>query len=94
MGTGGDGGKGKGPVAKHLILPPTDPPKELRGELVEITFYILADGTVDKVGITPEIKDRKFARRLDETMRGYRFTPALSPTGIPIASIYTQTMRY
>ncbi|HWA16470.1 MAG TPA: hypothetical protein VG817_08550 [Gemmatimonadales bacterium] len=81
-------------MAKHLILPPTDPPKELRGELVEVTFYILADGTVDRVSIKPEIKDRKFAKRLDETMRGYRFTPATNASGVPVPSVYTQTMRY
>lgn len=94
IGTGGDGGKGRGPVAKHFILPPTDPPKELRGELVEITFFILADGTVDRVAVKPEIKDRKFAKRIDEAMRGYRFTPATNASGTPIASVYTQTMRY
>lgn len=93
-GTGGDGGTGRAAEPRHLILPPTDPPKELRGGTVEVTFYVRIDGTVDHVEIRPEIKDRKFARKIDETMRGYRFKPALSASGIPVPSTYVQTMRY
>jgi hypothetical protein len=93
-GTGGDGGRGRAPEPRHLIIPPPDPPKELRDQTIEVTFFILIDGTVDRVAIKPEIKDRKFARKIDETMRGYRFKPALNPSGIPVASTYVQTMRY
>lgn len=93
-GTGGDGGNGRGPEPRHLILPPPDPPKDLRDLSIEVTFFILADGTVDRVSVKPEIKDRKFAKKIDEVMRGYRFRPALSPTGMPINSTYVQTMRY
>lgn len=93
-GTGGDGGMGRAAEPRHVIIPPADPPKELRGIDLEVTFFVLADGTVDRVEVKPAIKDRKFARKVDEAMRGYRFKPALSPTGIPIASTFVQTMRY
>lgn len=93
-GTGGDGGLGRGPEMRHQIIPPSDPPKELRGIDIEVTFWILPDGTVDRVQVQPPIKDRKFAKKIDEAMRGYRFKPALGPTGTPIASTFVQIMRF
>lgn len=93
-GTGGDGGFGRGPELRHQIIPPSDPPKELRGIDLEVTFWVFADGTVDRVQVQPPIKDRKFAKKIDDAMRGYRFKPALGPSGTPIASTFVQVMRF
>lgn len=93
-GTGGDGGAGRAAEPRHFILPPGDAPKDLRGIDFKLTFYVNADGTVDRVTVAPTIKDRKFANKIDEVMRDYRFKPALGPDGVPIASTFIYTMRY
>ncbi len=94
VGTGGEGGKGRAAEPKHIILPPDDPPKELRGIDFKLTFFVNPDGTVNRVAVAPAIKDRKFANKINEVMRDYRFKPALGPDGTPIASTYVYTMKY
>jgi hypothetical protein len=49
---------------------------------------------VDRVEVDPEIRDRKFAAKLKDTMRNYRFHPAVGPDGTPIAATYTHTLMY
>lgn len=91
---GGEGGRGKAPEPRQLILPPTDPPKELRGVTMTLTFWVDATGKVDRVDVQPEIRDRKFAAKVRDAMRNYRFHPGLGPDGAPIAAIYTHTLAY
>ena len=91
---GGEGGTGKGPEPRFLIIPPPDPPKELRGVDLKLTFWIDQGGTVKRVEVQPEIRDRKFADKLKESMLHYRFRPATGPDGTPIAAVYTHTLNY
>lgn len=92
---GGAGGRGRGPQPRRLILPPTeDLPKELRGVEIRVTFWIDAAGSVDRVAFDPPVSNRKFAGKLAETMKNYRFRPALGPDGTPIAATYTHTLLY
>ena len=105
-GTGGGVGVGKGPGAdgggsgetapepRQLVLPPADYPKEMRGRRVEVTFYVAADGRVERISVAPEIRDGGFARKFEEAMRNYRFRPARSPEGTPVPGITTVTVFF
>jgi hypothetical protein len=77
-----------------VIIPPPDPPKELRGVDLRLTFWIDAAGKVERVEVQPRIRDRKFAEKLKETMLHYRFRPAVGPDGTPIAATYSHTLNY
>jgi hypothetical protein len=95
VGTGGEGGgKGHGeggtlrpPEPRELPLPYDTPPKELRGASLLVTFWVRVDGRVDRYQVEPEIKDRDYARKFDEVMRAFRFTPARAPDGTSVAGV-------
>jgi len=91
-GGGSGGGNGAGaapPSSKQMIVPPLEGiPKELRGKTIEVTFYITALGIVSDLKIDPPIENRAFARKIDEIMRHYTFTPARDAAGNKIASVY------
>jgi protein TonB len=91
---GGAGGQGRAPQPRHLIIPPDDPPKELRGVEIRVTFWIDPLGSVKRVAFDPPVDNRKFAGKLSEAMKNYRFRPALGPDGTPIAATYTHTLLY
>jgi len=87
VGAGGPGGRGAGlsaPEPRQLVLPPPDYPKELKGRQVEVTFFVAADGRVERISVAPPLPDGGFARRFEEAMRSYRFRPARSPAGAPV----------
>lgn len=83
-GTGGEGGRGTAPEPRQLVLPPADYPKDMRGRRVDVTFFVAADGRVERIAVDPEIRDGGFARKFEEAMRNYRFRPARSPEGTPV----------
>lgn len=83
---GGDGTGGFPPVNKQMILPPTEGvPKELRGREIQVTFSVAPDGRVTSFVVAPPIENRAFAKKFDEIMRGYSFTPARDAHGKNIA---------
>lgn len=89
---GGEGGTGKAPRPRYELIPPTDPPKELRGKEFRITFAIDVDGKVRRVTFDPEIPKSKYGSKLKEAMEGYRFYPALGPDGNPVSGTFEYTM--
>lgn len=90
---GGEGGTGRAPRPRYELIPPTDdPPKALRGREVRILFAIDADGKVRRVTFDPEIPSGKYARRLRETMEGYRFHPAIGPDGSAVPGTFEYTI--
>jgi len=93
-GTGGEMGRGSAPEPRQLVLPPADYPKDMRGRQVEVTFYVTADGRVDRIDVAPEIRDGGFARRFAEAMRNYRFRPARSAGGAPVPGTTTVTVFF
>lgn len=93
-GTGGGMGRGSAPEPRQLVLPPADYPKDMRGRQVEVTFYVTADGRVDRIDVAPEIRDGGFARRFAEAMRNYRFRPARSAGGAPVPGTTTVTVFF
>ena len=90
----GEMGRGSAPEPRQLVLPPADYPKDMRGRQVEVTFYVTADGRVDRIDVAPEIRDGGFARRFAEAMRNYRFRPARSAGGAPVPGTTTVTVFF
>jgi outer membrane biosynthesis protein TonB len=93
-GGAGEGGRSRPPEPRQLVIPPADFPKELRGQRLEVTFFVAADGRVEHVDVMPPIAHGGFARKFEETMRQYRFRPARSPSGVPIAGSTTITVSF
>ncbi|MFL5402243.1 MAG: hypothetical protein ACJ8BF_05435 [Gemmatimonadales bacterium] len=88
-GGGADSGSGRGralpPEPRDMAFPFDTPPKELRGVSLSVTFWVRVDGRVERYEVVPEIKDRDYARKFDEVMRAFRFTPARAPDGTRVA---------
>jgi hypothetical protein len=85
---------GRPPRPKQEILPPIDGvPKELRGQMITVTYTIASDGRIERVEITPDIRDKGFAKKFRERMEQYQFRPGLSPEGAPVASTVTYTVQ-
>lgn len=86
-GGGGEGGKARPPEPRLLAPPFDDPPKELRGASLNVTFWVRDDGRVERYEVVPRIKDRDYAKKFDEVMRSFRFTPARAPDGQRVAGV-------
>jgi hypothetical protein len=68
-----------------MAFPFDNPPKALRGVSLSVTFWVGMDGRVERYQVVPEIKDRDYAKKFDEVMRAFRFTPARAPDGSSVA---------
>jgi hypothetical protein len=68
-----------------MAFPFDNPPKELRGVSLSVTFWVRLDGQVERYEVVPEIKDRDYAKKFDEVMRAFRFTPARAADGSSVA---------
>jgi hypothetical protein len=90
----GEHGAGRAAQLRHQVLPPENPPKELRGVELRITFLVDESGKPVRIEVDPPIQDKKFARKLTETMLSYRFRPALGPDGRPVASTFIQLVSW
>jgi hypothetical protein len=84
-GVGGGGGVVRPPELRDLAFPFETPPKELRGASLDVTFWVRVDGRVERYEVRPAISDRDYARKFDEVIRAFRFTPARAPDGTRIA---------
>ena len=84
-GGGGEGGTLRPPEPRDMAFPFDTPPKELRGVSLNVTFWVRADGRVERYQVEPPIKDREYAKKFDEVMRAFRFTPARAPNGARVA---------
>ena len=73
------------PELRDLAFPFETPPKELRGASLDVTFWVRVDGRVERYVVQPAIVDRDYARKFDEVIRAFRFTPARAPDGSRIA---------
>jgi protein TonB len=84
-GTGtGDGGRARPPQLRHFAIWPDGAPDALKGRTVNVTFYVEPNGSVRTVDVTPPIEDRGYARKATERLLGYRFRPALDPSGLAV----------
>jgi hypothetical protein len=73
------------PELRDLAFPFETPPKELRGASLDVTFWVRVDGRVERYEVRPMITDRDYARKFDEVIRAFRFTPARAPDGTRVA---------
>jgi len=90
-GGGGQGGMIRPPELRDLAFPFDTPPKELRGASLAVTFWVRVDGAVERYEVDPAISDRDYARKFDEVIRAFRFTPARAPDGTRVAGTTTVT---
>ena len=84
VGPGGEGGRARPPEPRDMAFPFDNPPKELRGISLDVTFWVRIDGKVERYVVEPRIKDRDYAKKFDEVMRAFRFTPAQAADGTRI----------
>ena len=91
QGGGGEGGAGRPPELRDLAFPFDNPPKALRGASLNVTFWVRVDGRVERYQVDPQINDRDYARKFDEVIRAFRFTPARAPDGTRVAGTTTVT---
>jgi outer membrane biosynthesis protein TonB len=70
---------------RDLAFPFETPPKELRGASLDVVFWVRVDGRVERYEVQPAITDRDYARKFDEVIRAFRFSPARAPDGSRIA---------
>lgn len=80
-------GRARPPESTRLILPPFDYPQSMRGHTIDVNFFVLADGRVERVVFIPDVGDRGYARKLEEAMKAYRFRPARDASGQAIPGI-------
>jgi hypothetical protein len=90
-GTGGGGGTVRPPELRDLAFPFDTPPKKLRGASLYVTFWVRVDGRVERYQVVPAIEDEDYARKFDEVIRAFRFTPARAPDGTRVAGTTTVT---
>lgn len=90
-GGGSPGGAIRPPELRDLAFPFDTPPKELRGASLAVTFWVRGDGRVERYVVDPEIGDRDYARKFDEVIRAFRFSPARAPDGSLVAGTTTVT---
>jgi hypothetical protein len=90
-GTGGEGGTIRPPELRDLAFPFDTPPKKLRGASLDVTFWVRVDGRVDRYQVVPAIDDEDYARKFDEVIRAFRFTPARAPDGSRVPGTTTVT---
>jgi outer membrane biosynthesis protein TonB len=91
QGGGGAGGAVRPPELRDLAFPFDNPPKALRGASLNVTFWVRVDGRVERYEVDPAIDDRDYARKFDEVIRAFRFTPARAPDGTRVAGTTTVT---
>ena len=87
-GTGGDSTDVIPPQLRNLIPPLAErPPRELRGQQINVTFWISAEGSVDRFALEPEIADRDYREKFAELLMKTRFRPARTRAGVPVPSV-------
>jgi len=88
-GTGGDSTDVIPPQLRNLIPPLAErPPRELRGQRINVTFWVSIEGSVDRFAIEPEIGDRGYREKFSELLMKTRFRPARTRDGVPVPSVY------
>lgn len=95
-GVGSDSGSGRGGDGEYISLPNPRtvimPADCARGRFV-VRFWVEADGRVSQVTVDPLPKDGGCQREMFDRMRGYRFDPALTRDGRPVAGVFQVSMQ-
>ena len=83
-GTGGGGGDNFAATPLGIILPA----RCLRGR-TEARFSVAVDGRVTRVEMQPPPREASCRREMTERLMGYRFRPATTREGQPVASVFS-----
>jgi hypothetical protein len=89
-GSGADSGPGSGGEGSYIFPAEANGvtvPTCARGEF-NIRFWVEVDGHVSRLEIDPLPRDAGCRRQMIETLKAYRFRPARTKDGRPVASIY------
>ena len=88
-GTGGDSSSITPPTLRYFVPPTEKAPKELRGTPISVTFWVRADGTVERFETDPEIDDRKYREKFADIVMKTRFKPARLRSGTAVPAVVT-----
>ena len=92
-GTGGEESYIFPPDPRGAILPPMDGvPRSVRGRPHRVTWWVAADGRIERVEVSPTIADEKYRREFLERMRSYQFAPARMRDGRRVPGVVTLTI--
>jgi hypothetical protein len=90
-GVGSDTGPGTGGDANAIrpadVIGMIIPPDCARGSITA-RFWVAASGTVSRVEVDPLPKKADCRDELLTKLRAYKFRPARTPDGVPVASVY------
>lgn len=92
-GTGGAEGRARPPEPRQLIIPP-EFPRAMRGARIEVTFWVAANGRVQRVEFEPAVPDRSYGRRLEAVLLDYTFRPARDDAGVPVPGTTKVTLTF
>lgn len=92
---GGTSGSGTGdedhyivpPNPRGVIVPPEKAPKSVRGRRYRATFWVGADGSVERVDVSPPIDDAEYRQALVERLMDFAFYPARNRAGLAIPGV-------
>jgi hypothetical protein len=87
-------GERAAPRLRQFILVPENTPRELRGQTITINFSIRANGRVEQVEFSPEIRNRDLRQQIPRTAPRLHFRPAKSAAGVPIAAEYPISVTF
>ena len=88
-GTGGDSSSVTPPMLRYFVPPTEKAPKALRGQVVNVTFWVKADGSVDRFETDPKIDDEKYREQFADMAMKTRFRPARTSAGTAIPYVFT-----
>jgi hypothetical protein len=92
-GTGGEEGYIFPPDLRGMIVPPLEGrPRAVRGRPHRVTWWVAADGRIERVAVNPEIEDEKYRREFYARMLSYKFEPARTRDGRRVPGVVTITV--
>jgi hypothetical protein len=86
-GTGGEDSYIVPPNPRGVITPPDRPPGSVRGQY-KATFWVGADGRVQRVKVSPEIRDAEYRRAFYERLMDFTFYPARDRNGLAVPGTF------
>ncbi|HEX5436405.1 MAG TPA: hypothetical protein VFW98_04560 [Gemmatimonadaceae bacterium] len=91
-GSGGGAGTIYPPTPEFMLIPPIPIPDKVKGKVVHITFFIDAHGRPERVEFS-STGDGAYDRLLRSKLAEYRFKPATTAAGKPVAARYVADVR-
>lgn len=88
-GTGGDSSSVTPPTLRYWVPPTERAPKALRGRPIAVTFWVKADGSVERFSTDPEIDDQKYRAQFADLAMKMRFRPARTRAGLAVPAVVT-----